>query len=128
MGQYGNLTMIDEYRFGIIVVDGCQYKEDVAIDCEGRVWEWHCMTRHIVSLDDIKYFLKGAPEIVIIGSGQNGECRVQENVQDFCQKSGIKLIVDRTEEAVKTFNVIKEDSLQEEGRQAKIAGFFHLTC
>ena len=41
---------------------------------------------------------------------------------------GIELIIDLTEEATKTFNIINEDSEEEEGEQKKAIGLFHLTC
>jgi len=40
----------------------------------------------------------------------------------------VKILIDITEEAVKTFNVICEESLEEEGEQAEVIGLFHLTC
>ena len=48
--------------------------------------------------------------------------------QGFIKEKGIGLIIDKTEQAVKTFNIICEKSKEEEGRQEKVIGLFHLTC
>ena len=45
----------------------------------------------------------------------------------FASELGFE-IEPETEAAVKTFNIRKEDSPEEEGRQEKVIGLFHLTC
>jgi len=52
----------------------------------------------------------------------------EEKAKQFIGERGIKLIVDRTEEATKTFNIINEESEEEEGEKNKVIGLFHLTC
>jgi hypothetical protein len=54
--------------------------------------------------------------------------QVTEDAQKEIKMRGITLIIDRTEQAIKTFNVRKEESFEEEGKQEKVIGLFHLTC
>jgi len=53
---------------------------------------------------------------------------VREGAEKFIREKGIKLIIDKTPEAVRTFNIINEESEEEEGEQNKVIGLFHLTC
>jgi len=53
---------------------------------------------------------------------------IAQEAQDLILENGIKLVVDATEQATKTFNVINNDSKEEEGEQDRIIGLFHLTC
>ena len=81
-----------------------------------------------ICLEDIQRALKQNPEVIIFGTGAYGTAKVSERAKQEIEERGIKLIIDKTEEAVKTFNVIKEESEGEEGRQTKVIGLFHLTC
>ncbi len=53
---------------------------------------------------------------------------VTEEAKKFIQEKRIKLIIDKTEETTRTFNIINEESEEEEGEQDKVIGLFHLTC
>ncbi|MBU1045694.1 hypothetical protein KJ616_01070 [Patescibacteria group bacterium] len=120
--------MIEEYRFGKIIIDGGEYNYDVEVDWEGEVLEWTRKSSHIIDREDIERALEKEPEIIVIGTGESGVAQVTEDAKQACREQGVKLIADITEEAVKTFNVICAESLEEEGEQAEVIGLFHLTC
>jgi len=120
--------MIDEYHFGSITIDGKTYTEDVEVRWAGEVLEWWRGESHVIEVEDVKRAVKENPEIIIIGTGESGVAKVTENAQNFIKEKGIELIIDRTEEATKTFNIIREESKEEEGEQRKVIGLFHLTC
>ena len=120
--------MIEEYRFGSITIDGQTYNHDVEVRWTGEVLGWRREKSHVIDIEDIERAMEENPETVIIGTGESGIAKVTENIRDLLKEKGIELIIDKTEQAVKTFNIIKEESEEEEGRQAKIVGLFHLTC
>lgn len=132
--------MIEEYRFGLINIDGKTYNHDVEVrwiqkrfphDTQPKpseVLEWQRAESHIVDVEDIKRALEQNPETIVIGTGESGMVEVSEEAQDAIVSKGIKLIVNPTEEAIKTFNIINEESEEEEGRQNRVIGLFHLTC
>lgn len=64
---------------------------------------------------------KPVPEVLIVGAGYSGLVRVMPEVEEALKTRGIKLIVQSTRDAYKTFN-----ELLKSGRL--IAGTFHLTC
>jgi len=120
--------MIEEYRFGSITINGKTYAEDVAVCWTGEVLKWLRGESHIIDVEDVKRAVKENPDTIIIGTGETGIAKVTEEAQNFIQKKGIKLIIDKTEEAIRTFNVIIEKSQEEEGKPRKVIGLFHLTC
>jgi len=120
--------MIEEYHFGSIKILGKTYNHDVEVRWTGEVLSWWRKESHLFDLEDIKRAVEQNPETIIFGIGAYGAAQVTEAAQEFIRGKGIKLIIDKTEKAVKTFNIIKKESIEEEGEQRKIIGLFHLTC
>lgn len=120
--------MIEEYRFGIITINGKNYEEDVEVRWTDEVLNWWRGESHLIDVEDIKRAVEQNPEIIVIGTGETGLAKVTDEAKNFILSKGIKLIIDKTEEAVKTYSVICEDSEEEEGEQEKVIGLFHLTC
>jgi len=120
--------MIQEYRFGSIIIDGKTYNYDVEVRWTGEILSWWRQESHIIDVGDVERAVGQKPEIIVIGTGESGMAKVTEEAQKFIKENRIELIIDKTEEATKTFNIIKEESEEEEGEQRKIIGLFHLTC
>ena len=120
--------MIDEYRFGLIIIDGKNYDYDVEVRWTGEILKWWRKQSHVIDVDDVKRALEAKPETIVIGKGESGMAEVTEAMEKEVKSRGIELIVDQTEQAVKTFNIIAENSPEEEGVQNKVIGLFHLTC
>ena len=120
--------MIQEYKFGLIIIDGKTYTEDVEVRWTGEVFSWERRESHIIDIDDVKRAVEQNPDTIILGTGASGLAGITEEAQRFIEEREIKLIVDRTEDATKTFNVINENSEEEEGEIDKVIGLFHLTC
>lgn len=120
--------MIEEYKFGSITINGEKYSHDVEVLWTYEVLEWWRKESHVIGIEDIEDVLDLEPDTIIIGTGESGIAQVKEEVKKLILEKGIRLIIDKTEDAVKTFNVIAGDSEEEEGEQNKVIGFFHLTC
>lgn len=123
--------MIEEYHFGSLTIDGQIYNDDVEIrslSSKTEVLDWQRDESHVIDADAVKRTVEQKPDIIIIGTGETGVARVTESAQQFIAEKGIKLIIDITGEAIKTFNVIQQNSLEEEGEEVNLIGLFHLTC
>lgn len=126
--------MIEEYKFGIIVIDGKTYSHDVEVryskisSSDLEVLEWRRGESHVINEEDIRGAMEQNPDIIVIGTGESGVAKVIESAKEAVKSKGIELIIDLTEQAVKTFNIINEESEEEEGEQKKVIGLFHLTC
>jgi len=121
-------NMIEEYKFGSITISGKTYTEDVEVRWTDEVLKWWRKESHVVDVEDVKRAIEQNPDTIIIGTGESGLVKVTEKAKKEIQSKGIKLIIDLTEQATKTFNVRKEESEEEEGKQEKVIGLFHLTC
>lgn len=118
--------MIDNYQFGSITIEGETYENDVEVRWDGEVLEWWRNQGHVFAVDDLKRAIKQEPDAIVLGTGANGRAKVPKETRSFIREKGIKLIIDKTEPAVESF-----DTLIEEGNEQapqKVIGLFHLTC
>jgi len=120
--------MIEEYHFGSITIDGKTYNHDIEVRWTSKVLEWWRAESHLIDIEDVKRATEQNPDLIVIGTGESGVAKVTEDAQKFIKEKRIELIIDKTGEATRTFNIIKEESEGEEGEQKKVIGLFHLTC
>lgn len=113
--------MIEEYHFGSIVINGENYNYDIEVRWTSGVLKWWRSESHIIDVEDIKRAIEQNPEVIIIGTGESGIAKVTEKAKEEIKSQGIKLIVDLTDEAVESFNILKK-------KKVKVIGLFHLTC
>lgn len=120
--------MIEEYHFGSITIDGKTYNHDVEVRWTSEVLKWWRKESHVIGVEDVKRAVEQNPDTVVVGTGESGIAKIMEEAKKFIQEKGIKLVIDKTEEATKTFNIINEESEVGEGEQNRVIGLFHLTC
>ena len=120
--------MIEEYHFGSITINGETYHHDVEVFWTGQVFDWWRKESHVINVEDVIDMVEQNPESIVIGTGQSGMAKVTESAKKFIEGRGIKLFIDPTEQAARTFNIRKEESVEEEGKPEKVIGLFHLTC
>ena len=120
--------MINEYHFGSMTIDGKTYDYDVEVGWTGQVLKWWRKESHLVDVEDVKRAVEQNPETIVIGSGELGIVKVTDEAQRFIKEKGIRLIIDLTAPAIKTFNIRKEKPEEKEGKQQRVIGLFHLTC
>ena len=114
--------MIENYRFGHIVINGNEYTSDVKIFSDHVMANWWRSSGHLLSISDIEDILRDPPEVLIIGTGSSGVMKVPEEVQKEVRKLGIELIVERTSDACNTYNEL------ENSKQKQVVAALHLTC
>ncbi len=119
--------MIDEYKPGIITINGANYTDDIETDWQGSLSVWHREDPGVISVNEVMAAVEKQPETIVIGLGWEDLSELTQEAQSYILGRGIKLMADKTEEAVRTFNILKEDSLEEEGEQCRVVGLFCLT-
>ncbi len=112
---------IDSYSFGSIVIGGKNYKSDIMVSTDKLKTNWWREEGHSLTIGDIKEIIDQKCKILVIGTGYSGAMQVPLETKRHIESLGIKIMVEKTSEAVKTYN-----KLLEEGR--KVIGAFHLTC
>lgn len=115
--------MINNYSFGKIIINGKKYNQDVEIRWSGEALDWWRQEGHVFALADLKRALEQKPEVIILGIGAYGVAQVSGDVKKELETRRIKLIIEKTGDAVKIFNkAIKQE------KEKRIIGLFHLTC
>ncbi|MDP3051974.1 MAG: MTH938/NDUFAF3 family protein [bacterium] len=114
---------INDYQFGLITIDEKRHANDVEIrNFENEVLAWWRKESHCIDCEDVKKAVSQKPELIIIGTGYSGMAQITENAKKEIESGGIKLIIEKTGDAVKTFNA------EGDMKGKKIIGLFHLTC
>lgn len=117
--EAGEQDMIESYKFGEIVIDGKSYHHDVILSLNKIIASWEREEGHLLKANDLKAAIKEKPKVLIVGTGYEGCMKVDSSVAYLCERQGIKLVVQKTKEAVNTFN-----SMVNQGAVAAL----HLTC
>jgi len=118
--------MIDNYEFGKITINGETYDHDVEVRWSGEVLEWWRDKGHVFAVGDLKRALEQGAEALVLGIGANGEVEVPKETKTFLNEKDIKLIIDKTPAAVKSFETLVEQGNKK--APEKVIGLFHLTC
>jgi hypothetical protein len=112
---------IETYRFGRIVIDGREYKNDVMI-YGNEVEGWWRDCGHQLQLRDLNWVLEQEPqpEVIVLGTGRYGMMSVRHDVIVTLEERGIETVVRNTKEACETYNELVDSN--------RVAAALHLTC
>lgn len=111
---------IENYRFGRIVITGNAYTKDVIIFSDRVMANWWREQGHRLSIPDLKEVVDAEPEVLVIGRGSVKRMKVPPQVQEQLEKKGIRVIAQSTDEAVQTYNRLRE--------KKDVVAALHLTC
>jgi hypothetical protein len=116
---------IDRTEFGSITIDGNTYDHDVVIRLSGKVEKRRKKlskaeygTSHIISKAEARATFEDGCDVLIIGSGQDGNVRLSLEASAYFDKKGCRVALLPTPEAISAFN---------RSRGHKI-GLMHVTC
>jgi hypothetical protein len=119
---------IDSYSFGVMKVDGTEYRGDLIIFASrgavapDRVWpNWWRKEGHSLAVEDLGDVIDFKPEILVVGKGASGLMDVPASTIKTLREHGIKVVAENTSRACTIFNKQAESG-------KKVVGAFHLTC
>ena len=111
---------IDRYEFGVIVIDGQTFKNDVLIWPGQIKSEWWRKVSHFLQLDDVAEALGANPQVLVVGMGEPGRMEVDPALAAFLEDRGVELMARPTGEACRQINDLS-------GKR-RLAAALHLTC
>ncbi len=114
------MSVIDSYQVGEITIDGRAYSSDVIIFPDRVQGSWWRIKAHELCLQDIADAIAENPEVLIVGTGVSALVTVLPEVKQEIAARGIKLIVEPTSEACKTYNRLS--------RSQRVVAALHLAC
>ena len=116
---------IDETHFGSITIEGGVFEHDVVIGLNSQVKKrkkklskQQYGTSHIISETEARSIFEKGCDLLIVGTGQEGNVRLSPEAEAYFEKKGCKVLLRPTQEAIGSFNAAKEP---------KIA-LIHVTC
>lgn len=112
---------IESYRFGLIKIDGTEYRQDLIVFPDKIKSNWWRRQGHSLAVEDLQDVLEFKPELLIIGKGASGLMEIPAATEQALQDAGIEVISQNTSQACSTFNEQAESG-------KKVVGAFHLTC
>lgn len=113
--------LIEDYRFGEILIGGKRYTNDVIILPDRVFSPWWRKQGHYVCIDDLKETKNYKIEKMIFGTGAAGCVEVDKNVIENLKKQGVDVIIKSTTEATKVYNECVS-------KKEKVIACLHLTC
>ena len=114
--------MIESYDFGEIMINGRRYFNDLIVFPDRVLTGWWRKEGHKLCVDDLKEVIRERPEVLIVGTGYAGLMKVPDEVKERLKSLGIKVIVEPTREACRTYNAM----MKSEGK--RVIAALHLTC
>lgn len=118
MGRYPH---IDSTRFGSITIDGTTHDSDVWIFADGSVQPRDrelSGSSHTIARAEMETLCEARPEVVFVGSGQNGVAQIAPDAKRYLEEIGVELRSAVTPKAIEQYNRCERSK----------AGVFHLTC
>jgi hypothetical protein len=112
---------INSYSFGLMVVNGKMYKDDLIVFPDKVKSHWWRKQGHSLIVEDLKEVLEYKPKILVVGTGSYAVMSIPEVTRETLKNKDIELIDKITPEAYKIFN-------QELKASKLVVGAFHLTC
>jgi len=111
---------IDRYEFGLIVIAGQTFRNDILI-WPGRIkGDWWRKEAHLLQLDDVPEVLAANPQVLVVGQGEPGKMQVDPALAAYLQDRGVELMVLPTREACRVINDLCG--------VRRLAAALHLTC
>ena len=120
------MLKINSTDFGSIIIDDKKYNQVLIIGEKVEEREYDKLkdffgTSHKIGDWEVNELLRDNPEIILIGTGQNGMLAVDTKVIETISKKGIELIIEKTPEVIITYN----KKIQEGKR---VNALIHTTC
>ncbi len=120
------MPYINSTEFGSITIDGKKYDQVLIIDGKVSEREYSKLkdihkTSHQVGEWELKQLLEGKPEAIVIGTGQDGVLKVDENTKRVIKENNIEIFIEKTPDAIITYNTLIKDG-------GKVNALIHTTC
>jgi hypothetical protein len=114
-------VVIEYFTSGCIVIHEVTYTADVIIWPEGVDDARWRLEGHRLAKEDLEPILNKEPDILIIGTGPQGELQVPADVIDYMEQCCEQVYVEPTEQACARYNDVCDKPL-------RVTAGLHLTC
>lgn len=113
------MVEVTDVRFGEIEIDKKIYYSDMIVWWDGKI-EYRTKS-HEFGMSEFLKLLGRKPEIIVIGTGISGICRVLEEIEQAAEDKGIRIFKDLSPKAAEMFNGFVAD-------KKRVVAVLHSTC
>ncbi len=113
------MVNIQFVKFGEVMVDGKVYYSDMMVWWDGE--KEMVPKSHVLGMKAFSMLLRKNPDIVVVGTGQQGCVKISDDVRDMARKGGIKIFEDTSAKAADLFNGFV-------ATKKNVVAFIHTTC
>jgi hypothetical protein len=96
------MVSIQFVKFGEVMVDGKVYYSDMIVWWDGE--KEFVPKTHILDMKAFSKLLRKKPDMVVVGTGQQGCVRISDDVRERANDRGIKIFEDTSAKAADIFN------------------------
>ena len=115
-----NQLHIDAYKFGVMTIDGTEYRKDLIIVNGDIIPNWWRKEGHLLQLSDMADKLQTKPVLFIIGTGKFGMMKVDPTLVNWLNRNRVQYRAEKTDNAVRKYNNATD--------KTNTMAAFHLTC
>jgi hypothetical protein len=101
------MVKITAVKFGEVEIDGKTYFSDMIVWWDGK-FEYKSKS-HEFGMSDFLKLAEKKPDIIVIGTGLNNNCRVLDEVKQSAEDKGIEIYQELSPKAAKMFNAFVAD-------------------
>ena len=113
------MVSIQYVKFGEVKIDNHVFYSDMIVWWDGE--KEFVAKNHVFDMKMFSRLLRKKPDVVVIGTGQQGMVKISDDVFQLAKEKGIKVFVDTSAKAADIFN-----GMLATGKKA--VAFIHTTC
>ena len=113
------MVKINSVKFGEIEIDKKVYYSDMIVWWDGKI-EYREKS-HELGMSEFLKLLERKPEIMIIGTGIEGICKILEEVEQTAKDKGVEIFKEVSPKAAEMFNAFVAD-------KKRVVAVLHSTC
>ncbi|NIO20419.1 MAG: hypothetical protein GTN76_06670 [Candidatus Aenigmarchaeota archaeon] len=113
------MVEINSVKFGEITIDKKVYYSDMIVWWDGKI-EYREKS-HEFKMGEFLRLLEKKPEIIVVGTGMSGVCKVLEEVEQTAKDKGVEIFKDLSPKAAQMFNGFVAD-------ERRVVAVLHSTC
>lgn len=113
------MVEVTDVRFGEIKIDKKIYYSDMIVWWDGKI-EYRTKS-HVFGMDGLLKLLQRKPEIIVVGTGMSGICKVLEEVEQVAKEKGVEIFQELSPKAAEMFNGFVAD-------RKRVVAVLHSTC
>ncbi|MCD6414319.1 MAG: hypothetical protein J7L23_01680 [Candidatus Diapherotrites archaeon] len=109
-----------EAEFGRLVFGDKEFREDLVVSNGEAYPRGPREDNHLITLSELKSYLKSGTRKVVVGNGFMGALRVSQDARKFLAENNIELVVTDSKKAIELYNSEKD--------KKGVLAIIHSTC